>query len=255
MIPVTIGTLTVIAYLTGLDPGFDRLAWPDWRWGLDQPLPGRPAPETAAALVLLGSGLLLLDSRCWLGKVHLAEVLVAFAGYLAFLASLVFILPSYQVFRVSAAIAMAVPTAIAIAALAVGALLARPGRGLMALVGSPGGDGLLVRRLLPPALLLPALAGYGYVASIELGRTGQAITVASLVLITASGLATLLVANAVAAGHRERALREAEAASARLSVIVESSDDAIYGLGLDGIITSWNGGAERLYGYAAAEAV
>ena len=40
-----------------------------------------------------------------------------------------------------------------------------------------------------------------------------------------------------------------------LGAIVESSKDAIIGKSLDGIITSWNAGAERIYGYRAAEAV
>jgi two-component system sensor kinase FixL len=43
--------------------------------------------------------------------------------------------------------------------------------------------------------------------------------------------------------------------SARLAAIVESSDDAIIGKTLDGIIVSWNKGAERIFGYAAAEMV
>jgi len=42
-------------------------------------------------------------------------------------------------------------------------------------------------------------------------------------------------------------------AERRLAAIVESSDDAIIGESLDGIVTSWNKGAERLYAYSAEE--
>jgi two-component system cell cycle sensor histidine kinase/response regulator CckA len=48
---------------------------------------------------------------------------------------------------------------------------------------------------------------------------------------------------------------EAAEARSRLAAIVESADDAIIGMTLDGVITSWNAGAERLYGWSAAEAV
>jgi PAS domain S-box-containing protein len=41
----------------------------------------------------------------------------------------------------------------------------------------------------------------------------------------------------------------------RLAALVENSDDAILGVTLDGFITSWNRGAERLYGYSSDEAV
>ena len=42
-----------------------------------------------------------------------------------------------------------------------------------------------------------------------------------------------------------------ESERARLAAIVQSSDDAIIGLSADGLVTSWNRGAERLYGYSA----
>jgi len=49
--------------------------------------------------------------------------------------------------------------------------------------------------------------------------------------------------------------RKAELANAQLAAIVESSSDAILGRTLDGTITSWNKGAERIFGYPASEVV
>jgi hypothetical protein len=55
--------------------------------------------------------------------------------------------------------------------------------------------------------------------------------------------------------ERELSALRADDARLRLSAIVESSEDAIVGKDLDGIIRSWNKGAEIIFGYTAEEAI
>ena len=55
--------------------------------------------------------------------------------------------------------------------------------------------------------------------------------------------------------HSETVLRESYQAAAHLSAIVETSEDAILSMGLDAVVTSWNKGAESLFGYSAQEMI
>jgi PAS domain S-box-containing protein len=70
-------------------------------------------------------------------------------------------------------------------------------------------------------------------------------------------LAAVIAEREQAEREREQLVRKQAAMEARLrlATIVESTDDAIIGTDIDGIITDWNKGAERLYGYSASEVI
>lgn len=70
-------------------------------------------------------------------------------------------------------------------------------------------------------------------------------------ILGADGAAQFLLG--ISADITER--KQADEARARLVAIVESSEDAIIGRDLDGLVTSWNKGAERIFGYSAEEVV
>jgi len=57
------------------------------------------------------------------------------------------------------------------------------------------------------------------------------------------------------AARERRDCRQAEAIAAYLASIVQSCDDAIIGKTLEGIVVSWNSGAERIYGYSVDEMI
>jgi PAS domain S-box-containing protein len=64
-----------------------------------------------------------------------------------------------------------------------------------------------------------------------------------------------VLVGAIGVGRDITARKSSEEAQARLVAIVTSSADAIIGKTLDGIVTSWNKAAERMFGYAAIEMI
>ena len=79
------------------------------------------------------------------------------------------------------------------------------------------------------------------------------------VVLSASGMvfAAFIAEREHTQSERERLVRKQAAMEARLrlAAIVEASEDAIYVTDISGIVTDWNKGAEKLYGYTADEII
>jgi PAS domain S-box-containing protein len=84
-------------------------------------------------------------------------------------------------------------------------------------------------------------------------KNGRLINISLTVSPMRNAENRIIGASKIARDITER--RDAEQTTERLVAIVEFSDDAILTKNLDGIITSWNRGAERIYGYTADEAI
>ena len=156
-----IGLERFLGYTAGRDTGVDRLLFASKlaMAGGDPAIPNRMAPNTALNFLLAGSALLFAGSRDrrfgWLAQAML--LFVIFSSFLAFLGH------TYDapgLYKVSPFIGMAVNTAACFMALGVGILAVSPNRGIMAVVASPHMGGIVARRILPIAFLLPVALGW-----------------------------------------------------------------------------------------------
>ncbi|MGD0808851.1 MAG: PAS domain S-box protein [Acidimicrobiales bacterium] len=84
-------------------------------------------------------------------------------------------------------------------------------------------------------------------------KDGNEVDVAITLSPVRGAAGTVTGVSTVARDITER--KQSEAAAAQLAAIVESSDDAIVGWSLAKVITSWNRGAERIYGYRGDEVI
>jgi signal transduction histidine kinase len=177
-----VGLLTLSEYLFGWDMGIDQLLFlePLRAGGTSQP--GRMAPATALSLALLGLAMLRLSTRRGHLLAHSLSLTVALGsllaviGYVHGVKSLHAIAPFWT---------MEVNSALALTLLCVGLLFARPDRGLMAIVTSDSAAGVMARRFLPPAILMPAVLGWLIFAGRHAGLYGAEI---GLLLVVVSSI-------------------------------------------------------------------
>jgi two-component system, NtrC family, sensor kinase len=213
IVVVVLGGLRLVAYATGWTFRVDRLLFPaQTRLASNQ-----IAPNTAAAFVLLGLAL-LLNGRAEPDRRRAAPLLALGAGAIALLAITGYVYGVDRFFQVWTYIPMALNTAIVFLLLSAGVLASRPDREPVATVLSDTLGGVVARRLLPSALLVPLVLGRLLLRGGGAERDAWAFSLSLFTLAVIAIFLALIWWNAhflykldLDHSHSEERLRQAEA--------------------------------------------
>lgn len=152
------GVVRFGAYLTDWDFPLDRILFADQLHHDEPMLVNRVSANTALGFLLVGLALLLLDCGNY-RRMLPHEPLAMLAGALALFTLVGHFYRIDWRYGMAAEVPMALYTAVAMMVLAVGIAMARPDRGLMAVVTGNSAGGLLARRMFPAIMVALIVAG------------------------------------------------------------------------------------------------
>ncbi len=236
-----LGLLTLGEYMFGADFGIDQLLFSADPEPVSHAAPGRMAMATAAGFALTGLALAMLDSIRW----RLVALATALAGILVgMLAILGYVYDVAALYGVGAYSSVALHTAAGFMTVNLGVLLARPRIGLMAIVTGNTVGGVVVRRLLPLAIIAPFLIGWLCMESERRGWIGSGFGIA-LVTLTYIILFTVFILRTgfVLLASNQKLL----ASELHHRTLVEWSPEAIL-MHRDGNLLYANPAANRMFG-------
>ena len=205
-------------------------------------------------MALLAGASLLFDNRPR-SRARPSEVMILCAGLLAFAAIVGAAFGAGPLYRVRTApiTGVAVPTAVGLLLISAGMFLERPAAGVARLATLPGPGGALLRRLVLPGMVLPALLAFALSRAFTVvGVQDVALLFATLVALTTVGGLVLLV---ISAAPLDRAHTALAASRVEMRELFQQAPDGIFVADLEGRYTDVNRAGCEMLGYAREEIV
>ncbi|EMI20970.1 two-component hybrid sensor and regulator [Rhodopirellula maiorica SM1] len=153
---VVMAAVRILGYQFGFDWGPDRWLFPAKLDAYE--IPNRMAPNTALNFLFCGLALVFANLR-WRWRSLPTEVFTLAAALVSLLAIVGYAYSSVNLIGMKAYIPMALNTAVGFAVLCFGILHSRPTEGLMKIISDRGAGGVMARRLLPAAIVIPTVIG------------------------------------------------------------------------------------------------
>jgi signal transduction histidine kinase len=182
-----IGILTLSQHIVGWNLGIDELIFVEAPGSPATVSPARMGPVASSSLAAMGIALLVMRRRP-----ALAQTLALTTGTIAFIALVGYWYRVQELYSVARYTGIAWPTALALEVLSVGLVTANAQMGPASVLTSGGPGGVLARRLIVPAILVPPALGYLRVAGEQAGMYDTGMGPALLVVALAM-LFTLLI--------------------------------------------------------------
>lgn len=254
-----VGLLKLLSFI-GPDVGIDQLLFRSELAAYTPP--NRMAPNTALGFSLTGAALLVLDVETADGR-RPAQILAVVTTVLSLFALIGYAYGVRYLYAVLSYIPMGLNTALSFLLVSGGTFFARPDRGLAAIATGEGAGGVTVRRLVPPAVAIPALAGWLALEGQRAGLYDTAFGVSLLALVSILVPAVLIwrtgdqlthadTARRLAEAERERLYQAAEDARGRTRAVLDAVGEGVVFLSPDGRIASVNRRFPELLGLSPA---
>jgi signal transduction histidine kinase/ActR/RegA family two-component response regulator len=204
-----IGFATLFEHVTGVDLGIDQALFREAAGAIATTSPNRMGIPAASAMPLVGLAILFLGARARRNVVP-SQAFAAITILIMLFPLIGYILNMPSLYGI-AVTGIAFSTAIAFTLAAVGVLCARPTLGVMRRVVADDGGGIVVRRMLPAALVLPVLLGWlrqtGQDAGLYDQSFGRILSMVSFIVVFST--LTLWTGKVISLHARARARAEA----------------------------------------------